>query len=65
MAGLSTGLSGGLEIPVGEAGSGAGVGTITGTGAGVRATTGDGAGSVIGITTGVGAGVLGLKCSQT
>jgi len=65
IAGLSTGLGGGVEIPGGEARSGAGVGTTTGTGAGVGATTGTGAGADVGITTGVGAGVLGLKRSQT
>jgi hypothetical protein len=61
MAGLSTGLGGGVEIPGGERSSGAAVGTIKGNGAGVRATTGTGAGAVVDITTGVGAGLLELK----
>jgi len=55
IAGLSTGLGGGVEIPGGEARSGAGVGTTTGTGAGVGTVTGTGAG--VGTTTGTGAGV--------
>ena len=78
IAGLSTGLGGGVEIPGGEARSGAGVGTTTGTGAGVGTVTGVGAGTITGVgarvqvsagliaglSTGVGGGVE-IPCGET